>query len=430
MRSAQTSHMGTSAQEAADQEALGPEAQSGTAEGSSTLDDALWRLLLENGFELAGPVAQIEELELAVKWKEASFAQAFLALYLATHPLLGDYAGRLRGLSEPLIDAFEKTHGRIEESQYGRYAAAGAVLTRFDTQDTDRVAERYSRLPLARDIEMFVWWESLTWDTREANALFSEIMRLRDRVTMFLSSSSSRPTLIARDIALRQLYGISSELIQALDEEAARTLLEFKQWQTKLPWKRAGQKERWRALAQEHRPSEPHLQTIAGLRKRVDETTTVYLESARRVAQRKYVDWMLAGLGIVLLPLSILGIFTGLYDLNVAWVATAAAGAVGAVISVLQRMGKGPLDLNPESDKRSFWQLGLARPVIGAVLGVVSYVLVGGGLIAISPPTAATNQALYFAGIAFLAGFSERFAQDMLIGPSGLAKQAGSAAKK
>ena len=422
MRSAQTSHMGTSAQEAADQEALGPEAQSGTAEGSSTLDDALWRLLLENGFELAGPVAQIEELELAVKWKEASFAQAFLALYLATHPLLGEYAGRLRALCEPLIDAFEETHGRIEESQYGHYAAAGAVLTRFGSQE-------YSRLPLARDIEMFVWWESLTWDTREANALFSEIMRLRDRVTMFLSSSSSRPTLIARDIALRQLYGISSELIQALDEEAARTLPD-KQWKTKLPWKRAGQKERWRALAQEHRPSEPHLQTIAGLRKRVDETTTVYLESARRVAQRKYVDWMLAGLGIVLLPLSILGIFTGLYDLNVAWVATAAAGAVGAVISVLQRMGKGPLDLNPESDKRSFWQLGLARPVIGATLGVVSYVLVGGGLIAITPPRSATNQALYFAGIAFLAGFSERFAQDMLIGPSGLAKQAGSAAKK
>jgi hypothetical protein len=66
--------------------------------------------------------------------------------------------------------------------------------------------------------------------------------------------------------------------------------------------------------------------------------------------------------------------------------------------------------------------LGAIRPVIGAVLGVASFVLVNGGLLSLAPPAAISNHTLYFAGIAFLAGFSERFAQDMLVAPSGLLK--------
>jgi hypothetical protein len=53
------------------------------------------------------------------------------------------------------------------------------------------------------------------------------------------------------------------------------------------------------------------------------------------------------------------------------------------------------------------------------MLGVVSYVLVAGGLISLEPPGDGSAP-LFFAGIAFLAGFSERFARDMMAAPSQL----------
>jgi hypothetical protein len=92
---------------------------------------------------------------------------------------------------------------------------------------------------------------------------------------------------------------------------------------------------------------------------------------------------------------------------------------VGAVLSVLQRMTSGSLAICAEADRKLVWRLGLFRPLIGAIIGVVSYVMLNGGLIALHPPND-SSQPLFFAGVAFIAGFSERFARDMLAAPTQL----------
>ena len=60
-----------------------------------------------------------------------------------------------------------------------------------------------------------------------------------------------------------------------------------------------------------------------------------------------------------------------------------------------------------EGETQSFRRQGWFRPTIGALLGVVSYILLKGGLVSIASPTATADKVLYFGGIAFLAGFSE-----------------------
>jgi ABC-type branched-subunit amino acid transport system permease subunit len=58
--------------------------------------------------------------------------------------------------------------------------------------------------------------------------------------------------------------------------------------------------------------------------------------------------------------------------------------------------------------------LGGFRPLVGAVFGTVAYFALQSGFINIHPPKG--DELFYFALIAFLAGFSERFAQVILGG--------------
>lgn len=91
-----------------------------------------------------------------------------------------------------------------------------------------------------------------------------------------------------------------------------------------------------------------------------------------------------------------------------------AAGAVGAVISVLMRMSKGEsFTVDHELGSRGVFRLGSFRPLIGSVSGVALYFLVQTPLLSIDPD-ARTLQ--FYAILAFLAGFSERWTQVTLSG--------------
>jgi hypothetical protein len=94
-------------------------------------------------------------------------------------------------------------------------------------------------------------------------------------------------------------------------------------------------------------------------------------------------------------------------------------GAIGAVLSVLQRLTNGNLRLRLDSTLAENRTLGAFRPIIGSALGLALLILVLGGLIPLNipgddPDGTATTRAFFLAGLAFLAGFSERFAQDMI----------------
>ncbi|MEA2186484.1 MAG: hypothetical protein QOK16_1495 [Solirubrobacteraceae bacterium] len=151
---------------------------------------------------------------------------------------------------------------------------------------------------------------------------------------------------------------------------------------------------------------------IASLNGLLDQACHYYERSAHRQAQVEYFLGM--GQGIVLLG----GFFAAMALL---WhqrldadplVYTPIAGALGAFVSVLARMTRGQLVLTYESGKTIMRLLGGIRPLLGALFGAAVFVLLESKMLGISAPEPASD--FYFVGIAFLAGFSERFAQDMI----------------
>jgi hypothetical protein len=96
-------------------------------------------------------------------------------------------------------------------------------------------------------------------------------------------------------------------------------------------------------------------------------------------------------------------------------VLTLIAGGVGAVVSVLIRITKGQrIDVDTQSGRALTILGGSFRPLIGAILGLAVYVLLQADLLPFTRGSEGEELAFY-AALAFLAGFSERWAQDMLV---------------
>jgi len=92
-----------------------------------------------------------------------------------------------------------------------------------------------------------------------------------------------------------------------------------------------------------------------------------------------------------------------------------AAGAFGAIVSVIQRINSGHFDLTYDVGRPYLTFLGGLRPVLGAGFGLILYFAVTSGLLDVfSIADEGTERFFSFLVIAFLAGFSERWAQDTL----------------
>jgi hypothetical protein len=148
-----------------------------------------------------------------------------------------------------------------------------------------------------------------------------------------------------------------------------------------------------------------------------------YQRAGEKQARLHYLAGMvLFGIAIVafagLASAGMLAAF-GLLDLHHGGVrrfyACMAAGAVGAIVSVLIRMGgyRGGFNIDHELGSSGVRRLGAMRPLIGAISGVAVSLIVQTSLVPIKP-TALTFDFYVVAG--FLAGFSERWTKVVLDG--------------
>jgi len=105
-----------------------------------------------------------------------------------------------------------------------------------------------------------------------------------------------------------------------------------------------------------------------------------------------------------------------------------AAGGLGAILSVMIRISRGQsLDVDTTQESFMTCLAGSFRPVIGGALGVALYVLLKADLIPLQIPGDSDAAAPYFfTAIAFLAGFSERWAQDTIVRSTPLPTSASS----
>ncbi len=138
----------------------------------------------------------------------------------------------------------------------------------------------------------------------------------------------------------------------------------------------------------------------------------------QRQARLEYFQGVLAGI----VPTFLLVILFGLAA-NAWWrsalvpsalVAAIAMSALGATISVIQRMSKGTLVIDHSASRWQRTMLGAFRPGVGAIFGSLAYFTLLAGVLAGGAPVGTPASVAVFGLTGFAAGFSERFATDML----------------
>src|SRR6266540_1445883 len=151
--------------------------------------------------------------------------------------------------------------------------------------------------------------------------------------------------------------------------------------------------------------------TLEQERKRLDETETYYCQAANGQAQIVYFTGMI-------FVAAVIAIVSGLV-LSLDWaggVAALIAGSVGAVVSVIQRINSGHFELEYDVGRPYAFFLGGLRPLIGGAFAIViAFAFTSGVLhLPLANEHSETDQRLARLVLSFLAGFSERWAQDTL----------------
>jgi len=91
-----------------------------------------------------------------------------------------------------------------------------------------------------------------------------------------------------------------------------------------------------------------------------------------------------------------------------------AAGAIGAIVSVMSRMAspRNAFFVDYEVGRSALRFVGSFRPLLGAIFGLVLFFAVKGQLLQIKPPDVASFY--WYTVLAFVAGFSERFTRVLI----------------
>lgn len=298
-----------------------------------------------------------------------------------------------------LLAAFEGRHGRLRRSYFARHAfAAGAV-----TEDDEL---------------------QLVWG-REESLRAPHYVRLLFRCEQLCYAAWHRLHRYDRRQCLNMISSVALEVLRRMDAPPAEA--------GGLPGNGKGPAH----------PSKDEATDVAFLEHELDEAEDFMLRSATRRAQIHYTKGMLWGTGAVALLTGAAGLLLWAFDVPSPTpshlLLVMAAGAVGAVVSVLVRMTLGQSSMNlPTLDhdmkKTDLHLIGGMRPLIGAVFGLITYALIRSALVPLDPPSGGVDLYLYVS-VAFLAGFSERVAQDMfvrsgqgLVGPIGEAPGSGPSA--
>jgi hypothetical protein len=165
---------------------------------------------------------------------------------------------------------------------------------------------------------------------------------------------------------------------------------------------------------------------------KVEETKTYYEETARRQAQLVYVLGM--ALAVVVFGLAnagILWLFS--WQTDATWgvggaqvgdevslgllMVASTAGSLGAVVSVVQRVSSNRFALDFDVGRGVLLFLGAFRPFLGSISAIAVYLAFVSGLAGVlKVPEDETAAFYFFAVVSFLAGFSERWAKDVLLG--------------
>jgi len=337
---------------------------------------------------------EIAELKVALKEDMVTFHEVARSWFGAhDRDLQPEVRSAYRRIFPQLLDKFADARGGIESDYFCEHIKVAAALT-----DIDKAAESTSAIKSdqpeeqARGGALFRWLrqgqhasasaidvEPLLGDPRcwESKALLAQALDIHYRALEFL-----RPA--HRKVCLRRIFATVTSLLGTLDNRAAQ--------------------------GSPDGVLEP--EEVEQMTKELTSAELYFRKHAERRAQIAYGLGMLVGMIPLFLILGGIALVADV-SLDEPILVTLFAGGVGAIVSVMTRMAHGKLTLEREIGQPTAGLLGAMRPLIGAVFGALLFVLIDGNVISIAPggedPTFVT-----YAGLAFIAGFSERVANTVI----------------
>jgi len=261
------------------------------------------------------------------------------------------------------LERFEKRHGEIVSAYWCTHVQSGAALT-----------ERKRKLPWLTPVSTF--HSESDWVTQHATDIARELYRcdeLAVRAKIVLKGVRQR-------ICLHLVMASAAHLLGVVDVRAPRS--------------------RTAATAK----------TLDQERRSLDAIEKYYHGAANGQAQIVYFVGMIFTAALIAL---VVGFVLALVD----WVyALLIFGAFGAVVSVMQRISARNFSLEYDVGRPYAFFLGSLRPLIGGFFALaIGFAFTSGFLrLPLGPDSSSANRHFFLAVIAFLAGFSERFAKDML----------------
>ena len=263
------------------------------------------------------------------------------------------------------LHRFEAHHGGVVSAYWCSHIESGIALT-----------ERPRRFPFRPRI---AFHRETDWATKHAPEIAAELHRLDElaiRARTVLSGVRER-------ICLHLVANSAAHLLSLADE--------------------ASGPENPRALNK----------ALAEEKARIDKVETYYKEAANGQAQIVYF----AGMATVAVLVSVLGGLALLVHNETYQVGVVAliAGALGAVVSVIQRITNSTFPVDYDIGRPYAFFLGGLRPLIGGTLAIaITYVFESGILHLPIANASVHDEHLALVVVGFLAGFSERWAQDTL----------------
>lgn len=152
-------------------------------------------------------------------------------------------------------------------------------------------------------------------------------------------------------------------------------------------------------------------ETIASIKQLIQNAKAYHKRAAKLNAQLTYGIGTL--MGIALLDVIVMFSWVWRFQTSI-WLAIFMSGGLGATVSVMSRISAGQLVLDYEADKRTLRLLGVVRPVLGAVFAVIIVILLKSELVPNFVAANVDQNIPTLLVVGFLAGFSERFAPDLL----------------
>lgn len=293
-----------------------------------------------------------------------SFPELIYAHYAWWRELHGDGVTEdTQARYDALRTAFEQKHGSIVRAYWCSHVESAVVLTEWK--------DRFHGLRCG-------FFRETSWATRDQPDIANEMYRCDELAVR----AATVLTGVRQRICMNLVMASAEHLMSLVDRRAAN----------------ADPKANDAILEHE--------------RKAIARTEHYYTEAANGQAQIVYFS----GMAIVVILLAIVSTIW----LWVSWappVAALIAGAIGAVVSVVARINSGRFELDYDVGRPYALFLGGLRPLIGGAFAmVISFAFTGGLLhLPVAQGESKADRHLALIVIGFLAGFSERWAQDTLV---------------